>query len=70
MKYIERMKITEKVNRARIALLLLVLCIAIALTYSGILTEIYTSITGTMDKYRDIKEQYHSMYDNIMGMCI
>ncbi len=65
MKYIERMKITEKVNSARIALLLLVLCIAIALTYSGILTEIYTSITGTMDKYRDIKEQFNHMHDNI-----
>ncbi|HBV68390.1 MAG TPA: hypothetical protein DEF04_09535 [Clostridiales bacterium] len=65
MKDMERMKITEKVNSARISLLLLVLCIAIVLTYSGILTEIYASITGTMDKYRDIKEQFHHMHDNI-----
>ncbi len=54
-----------RINIARIALILLASSITIVLTYSGVLTGVYAGITGTVEKYRDTKEQFHSIQNNI-----
>ncbi|NYB74290.1 hypothetical protein HZF24_09045 [Sedimentibacter hydroxybenzoicus DSM 7310] len=49
----------------RKVLILLVPCIAVMLIYSGVFSEVHAGITKPATRYRDVKEQFHNMHDNI-----
>lgn len=65
MKYRERMKGAERAKSVKAVLLLLALSIAVVMIYSGILSDMYWGITMSVSEYRDIKEQFNLMHDNI-----
>ncbi|HCX62340.1 MAG TPA: hypothetical protein DHU59_07875 [Clostridiales bacterium] len=61
------MKDEEKIRSLslRKVLILLAPCIAIMLIYSGVFSEVHAGITKPTTRYRDVKEQFHNMHDNI-----
>lgn len=65
MKYRERMKGVERIKDVKTVLILLALFIAVVMIYSGILSDVCSGIIMNAFKYRDIKEQYNLMHDNI-----